>query len=108
MSKRQTNNLRWKAELLEIKTGTDENDRPTTAYEFKRPIFYEELGVTSQEKYLSQQAKTDVVRRIKVRWDKAITEKLNALKIDSATYNITRIYTNPDTREMELSLAYVD
>ncbi|HHJ0390676.1 TPA: phage head-tail joining protein, partial [Enterococcus faecium] len=30
------------------------------------------------------------------------------LKIDSVTYNITRIYTNPDTREMELSLAYVD
>ncbi|OJG57023.1 phage minor structural protein [Enterococcus mundtii] len=94
--------------MLEIKTGTDENDRPTTVYESMRPIFYEELGVTSQEKYLSQQAKTDVVRRIKVRWDKSITEKLNALKIDSVTYNITRIYTNPDTREMELSLAYVD
>ncbi|NAL98821.1 phage head-tail joining protein [Enterococcus faecium] len=108
MPKRQTNNLRWKAELLVIKTGTDGNDRPTTVYEFKRPIFYEELGVTSQEKYLSQQAKTDVVRRIKVRWDKSITEKLSALKIDSLTYNITRIYTNPDTREMELSLAYVD
>ncbi|MBJ0618569.1 phage head closure protein, partial [Enterococcus faecium] len=72
------------------------------------PIFYEELGVTSQEKYLSQQAKTDVVRRIRVRWDKSITEKFSALKIDSVTYNITRIYTNPDTREMELSLAYVD
>ncbi|MBI8803709.1 head-tail adaptor protein, partial [Pseudomonas aeruginosa] len=51
---------------------------------------------------------TDVVRRIKVRWDKSITEKLSALKIDSVTYNITRIYTNPDAREMELSLAYVD
>ncbi|MDV7801218.1 phage head closure protein [Enterococcus hirae] len=108
MSKKQTNNLRWKAELLDITTGTDENDRPTRFYEFKRPVFYEELGVTSQEKYLSQQIKTDVVRRIKVRWDKSITEKLSAIKIDSVTYNITRIYTNPDTREMELSLAYVD
>ena len=78
MPKRQTNNLRWKAELLDIKTGTDGNDRPTTIYEFKRLIFYEELGVTSQEKYLSQQAKTDVVRRIKVRWEKSITEKLTA------------------------------
>ena len=75
MPKRQTNNLRWKAELLEIKTGTDENDRPITVYEFKRPIFYEELGVTSQEKYLSQQAKTDVVRRIKVRWDKYLSQR---------------------------------
>ena len=100
MPKRQTNNFRWRAELLDIKSGTDENDRPTTVYEFKRS--------TSQEKYLSQQAKTDVVRRIKVRWDKSITEKLNALKIDSVTYNITRIYIDPDTREMELSLAYVD
>ena len=108
MPKRQTNNFRWRAELLDIKSGTDENDRPTTVYEFKRSIFYEELGVTSQEKYLSQQAKTDVVRRIKVRWDKSITEKLNALKIDSVTYNITRIYIDSDTREMELSLAYVD
>lgn len=108
MPKRQTNNFRWRAELLDIKSGTDENDRPTTVYEFKRSIFYEELGVTSQEKYLSQQAKTDVVSRIKVRWDKSITEKLNALKIDSVTYNITRIYIDPDTREMELSLAYVD
>ena len=108
MPKRQTNNLRWKAELLDITTGPDENDRPTRFYEFKRPVFYEELGVTSQEKYLSQQIKTDVVRRIKVRWDKSITEKLSAIKIDSVTYNITRIYTNLDTREMELSLAYVD
>ncbi len=68
MPKRQTNNLRWKAELYDIKTGTDENDRPTTVYEFKRPIFYEELGVTSQEKYLSRRkAKSDIIRRIKVR-----------------------------------------
>lgn len=108
MPKRQTNNLRWKADLLDIKSDKDENDRPVTVYEFKRSIFYEELGVTSQEKYLSQQAKTDVVRRVKVRWDKSITEKLSALKIDSVTYNIVRIFTNPDKREMELSLSYVD
>lgn len=108
MPKLMQNKMKWKAELLDIKQATDENDRPITIYELKRPIFYEELGVTSQEKYLSQQAKTDVVRRIKVRWDKSITEKLSALKIDSVTYNITRIYTNMDTREMELSLAYVN
>lgn len=108
MPKLMQNKLKWKAELLDIEQDTDENDRPVTNYNFKRDIFYEELGVTAQEKYLSQQAKTDVVRRIKVRWDKSITEKLNALKIDSVTYNITRIYTNMDEREMELSLAYVD
>ncbi|MBO0475395.1 phage head closure protein [Enterococcus ureasiticus] len=108
MPKRQTNNLRWKAELLVIKESQDINDRPVTIYTHKRTIFYEELGVTAQEKYLSQQAKTDVVRRIKVRLDKTITEKFNAIRIDDVSYRITRIYTDRDKREMELSLAYVD
>ena len=36
MPKRQTNNLRWKAELLDIKTGTDGNDRRC---DFSRKIF---------------------------------------------------------------------
>ncbi|MDT2026594.1 phage head closure protein [Enterococcus faecalis] len=108
MPKRQTNNLRWKAELLDIKSELDLNDKPVTIYTSKRSIFYEERGVTAQEKYLSQQAKTDVVRRIKVRLDKSITEKFSAVRIDSVTYKITRIYTDMDKREMELSLAYVD
>ncbi len=43
MPKRQTNNLRWKAELYDIKTGTDENDRPTTVYEFKRQFSMKNL-----------------------------------------------------------------
>ncbi|HHZ8015959.1 phage head closure protein [Enterococcus faecalis] len=108
MPKRQTNNLRWKAELLDVKSELDLNDKPVTIYTSKRSIFYEERGVTAQEKYLSQQAKTDVVRRIKVRLDKSITEKFSAVRIDSVTYKITRIYTDIDKREMELSLAYVD
>ena len=108
MPKRQTNNLRWKAELLDIKSELDLNDKPVTIYTSKRSIFYEERGVTAQEKYLSQQAKTDVVRRIKVRLDKSIIEKFSAVRIDSVTYKITRIYTDMDKREMELSLAYVD
>lgn len=106
--KRMTNNLNWKAELLDIESAVDINDRPVTIYRTKRTIFYQDLGITAQEKYLSQQAKTDVVRRINVRWDKNITEKLNAIRIDSVSYSITRIYTNVETREMELSLAYVD
>lgn len=108
MPKKQTNNLRWKAELLDLEEGLDLNDRPTVIYKHKRSLFYEDIGVTAQEKYLSMQAKTDVVRRIKIRWDKSITEKLSAVKIDDVNYNITRIYTDTDKREMELSLAYVD
>lgn len=108
MPKKQTNNLRWKAELLDIIETVDDRDRPIVDYRDKRTLFYEDIGVTAQEKYLSMQAKTDVVRRIKIRLDKSITEKLSAVRIDSVAYNITRIYTNVDDREMELSLAYVD
>lgn len=108
MPKRQTNKLRWKAKLLDIVETVDDRDCPVTEYQENRDLWYQDIGVTVQEKYLSQQAKTDVVRRIKIRLDKSITEKLNAVRIDSVAYNITRIYTNVDDREMELSLAYVN
>ncbi|MEB5918971.1 phage head closure protein [Enterococcus innesii] len=108
MPKRQTNKLRWKAKLLDIVETVDDRDRPVTEYQENRDLWYQDIGVTAQEKYLSQQTKTDVVRRIKIRLDKSITEKLSAVRIDSVAYNITRIYTNVDDREMELSLAYVN
>lgn len=106
--KRQTNNLRWKADLLQLSWDVDEDDRPIKKMKKKRDIFYQDIGITAQEKYLSQQAKTDVVRRIKIRLDKSITEKESGITIEGISYNIVRIYTNMDTREMELSLAYVD
>ncbi|MCH1713168.1 MULTISPECIES: phage head closure protein [Lactococcus] len=106
--KRQTNNLRWKADLLQLSWDVDEDDRPIKKMKKKRDIFYQDIGITAQEKYLSQQAKTDVVRRIKIRLDKSITEKESGITIEGISYNIVRIYTNMDAREMELSLAYVD
>lgn len=106
--KRQTNNLRWKADLLQLAWDVDEDDRPIKKMVKKRDIFYQDIGITAQEKYLSQQAKTDVVRRIKIRLDKSITEKESGITIEEISYNIVRIYTNMDAREMELSLAYVD
>lgn len=102
------NDLQWIAELQKIEEIVDNNDRPVEVRTKVRDLYYIEIGITAEEKYLSQQAKTDVVRRIKCRWDKDITEKTNGVKIDGIEYNITRIYTNPNTREMELSLAYVD
>lgn len=108
MPKRFVNNLNWKAELTNIEETTDSDDRPITKYKFNRILYYEELGVTAQEKYLSQQAKTDVVRRIKCRWDKSVTEKMNGVRIGGVDYNITRIYVLADKREMELSLAHVE
>ena len=108
MPKRQMNNLRWKAELTDVEETTDADDRSVTKYNFHRILYYEELGVTAQEKYLSQQAKTDVARRIKCRWDKSVTEKMNGVRIGGVDYNITRIYVLADKREMELSLAHVE
>lgn len=107
--KKQINNSRWKAILMSISNDElDENDRPQTIRKKVRDIFYQDIGITAQEKYLSKQDKTEVVRRIKVRWDKTITEKDSGIQIDSVDYNIERIYTNVDTREMELSLSYVN
>lgn len=107
--KKQINNSRWKAILMSISNDElDENDRPQTIRKKVRDIFYQDIGITAQEKYLSKQDKTEVVRRIKVRWDKTITEKDSGIQIDSVDYNIERIYTNVDTQEMELSLSYVN
>ena len=93
---------------MDISSSLDEQDRPIIQRVKKRDIFYQDIGTTAQEKYLSMQAKTDVVRRIKIRWDNTITEKENGIRISDIDYNITRIYTNTDKREMELSLSYVD
>ena len=102
------NDLQWIAELQKIEEIVDDNDRPVEVRTKVRDLYYIEIGITAEEKYLSQQAKTDVVRRIKCRWDKSIAEKTNGVKIDGIAYNIARIYTLPKSREMELSLTYVD
>lgn len=102
------NDLQWIAELQKIEEIVDDNDRPVEVRTKVRDLYYIEIGITAEEKYLSQQAKTDVVRRIKCRWDKSITEKTNGVKIDGVMYNIARIYTLPKSREMELSLTYVN
>ena len=102
------NSLKWKAELQEITDDVDENDRPVEVRTRVRDLYFVEIGITAEEKYLSQQAKTNVVRRIKCRWDNTISEKTNGILIDGVEFNITRIYVLPEVREMELSLAYVD
>lgn len=115
MPKRRTNKLRWQGKLMTIDSEKDVNDRPKVIYNEKRTIFYNDIGITANEKFLSKQyrenskqEKTEVVRRIVIRLDMSITEKYNAIKIGDVLYNIARIYTNMDDREMELSLSYVD
>ena len=108
MRKRNRNRRKWLADLYVYKESVDENDRPRPGYELKRTIFYVSKGVTSNEKYLSRQDKREVVKRISVVMDKTITETGNRIKILNTMYQITRIYLDESTREMELSLAYVD
>lgn len=108
MPKRTINKLRWKAQLMNIDNIVDEDDRVQTERDLIRDIFYEDKGITAEEKYLSRQSKTDVVRRIKCRKDMSITEKDNGIRINDIDYNIVRIYINSDNRTMELSLSYVD
>lgn len=86
----------------------DENDRPTIVYEYKRIVFYNSLGITSNEKYMSRKDNREVVKRIKISMDRTITETGNRIEILCVVYQITRIFLKEDEREMELSLAYVD
>lgn len=102
-----TNQLQWKAKLLKVTQTKDKNNRPQIETTLVRELFYADIGITTQEKVLSLQSKNEVVRRIKIRWDRKITEKDHRIKIDSIEYRIVRIWTNIVDREMELSLAYV-
>lgn len=102
------NDMKWLATLKEVYSDVDGKDRPIVARRKVRDLYYVEIGITAEEKFLSQQAKTNVVRRIKCRYDKNVSEKTNGVEIGGIEYNIIRIYTNIEKREMELSLAYVD
>ncbi|MEO1780998.1 phage head closure protein [Enterococcus diestrammenae] len=108
MPKRQTNNLRWKADLMSLSSEKGSNDRPVVVRKRERLIVYEPVGITSNEKYLAMQAKTDVDFRMKCRWDPLVNEKDFGIRIKNVDYNIVRIYVLPDQREMELSLSRVD
>lgn len=102
-----TNQLKHMAILTKIVPDIDEHDRPTYRREDVRTLYYTGLGVYANEKYLSQQAKTDVTKRIGVRQDDRINEKEFGVRIAGVDYNIARIYVNESRKEMELSLSLV-
>lgn len=108
MPKITTNQRKWKADLMNRVQTVDENDRPTTDYTFKRVAYYKPLGVTAQEKALSVQEKAEVVKRINIVMDHTINTKDFGIRIGEQLYNIERIWTDDEKREMELSLSYVD
>jgi len=107
MTKRLTNKIRHRASLLKLVNGVDENDRPAETWEPVRTVYYSDLGVTATEKYLSEQAKSDVVKRIKIRLDNSITQKNNRFRIRGVDFLVTRIFVLEDEKTMEVSLDYV-
>ncbi|EAD9932019.1 phage head-tail joining protein [Listeria monocytogenes] len=108
MPKVTTNSRKWKAEVMNRVQTIDANDRPVTSYTFNRIAYYKTLGVTSTEKYQSAKESSEVVKRINIALDNRINTKDFGIRIADQMYNIERIWTDDDQREMELSLSYVD
>ncbi len=102
-----TNQLQWKAKLLKVTQRKDKNNRPQIETTLVRELFYADIGITTQEKVLSLQSKDEVVRRIKIRWDRKITEKDHRIRIDETNYRIVRIWPNAGARELAMSVADV-
>ncbi|EAG8700721.1 phage head-tail joining protein [Listeria monocytogenes] len=103
-----TNQRNWKAEVMNRIQTVDDNDRPATKYTFNRIAYYKTLGITSTEKYQSSKEASEIVKRINISIDNRINTKDFGIKIGEQLYNIERIYTNEEEREMELSLSHVD
>ena len=110
MAKRQTNNLKWTGELLQLGETTDpDTDRPIMSYPKVRDINYNNIGVTSTDKFTIKDS-NEVVKKIECRIDRNVedNQKNYRIKIKEKIYNIERIYTKENERTMEVSLSYVD
>lgn len=110
MPKRQTNKLRWKADLLKIGEYIDpETDRVVMGYPKVRDIRYNNIGVTASDKYTFKDAQ-EIMKKIETRLDREVenNQKEYRIKIGERIYNIERVYVREEDRVMELSLSYAD
>ncbi|MBF8418945.1 hypothetical protein AABM27_03465 [Heyndrickxia faecalis] len=110
MPKRQTNNLKWTADLLRLGETVDpETDRVVMGYPFVRKIKYNNIGVTATDKFMTKDS-NEIMKKIEVRIDRNIenNQKDYRVKIADKIYNIERIYVREDDRVMEVSLSYAD
>jgi Phage head-tail joining protein len=110
MTKRQSNNLKWNADLLKLGESVDpDTDRVVLGYPFERKLKYNNIGVTASDKFTTKDT-NEVIKKIEVRIDRAIEDKQKdyRIKIKDRIYNIERIYVREDDRIMELSLSYAD
>lgn len=110
MPKRQTNNLKWIAELLRLGESVDiDTDRVVMGYPKVRDLRYENIGVTATDKITTKDS-NEVVKKIECRIDRQIedNQKEYRVRIKEKIYNIERIYVREEERMMEVSLSYAD
>jgi len=111
MATRQTNNLKWVADLLKLGEYIDpDTDRVVMGYPFERKMKYNNLGVTSTDKIFAERATNEVVKKVEMRIDRDIetNQKDYRVEINERIYNIERIYVKEHGRIMEMSLSYAD
>lgn len=110
MPKRQTNKLKWTAELLKLGEYVDpETDRVVMGYPKVRDIRYNNIGVTATDKFTFKDS-NEIMKKIETRIDRDVenNQKEYRVKIGERTYNIERIYVREEDRVMEVSLSYAD
>ena len=108
MPKRQTNKLKWTADLLAVGESTNaDTDRVEVVYPFVRKIRYNNIGVTATDKYTSKDG-NEIVKKIETRIDRNVenNQKHYRIQIGERVYNIERIYVREQDRVMEVSLSY--
>lgn len=110
MPKRQTNNLKWKADLLQLVEMTDpDTDRVIYDYPKIRDLKYNNIGVTATDRFMAKDV-NEVSKKIECRIDRAVeaNQKNYRVKIGERIYNIERVYVLEADRMMEVSLSYAD
>lgn len=110
MPKRQTNRLKWKADLMIISEIIDPvTDRPVKGYLKVRDLQYDSIGITASDKFTFKDA-NEIMKKIETRLDRNVEENQDnyRVKIKEKIYDIERIYVREQDRIMELSLSYAD
>ena len=108
MPKRQTNKLKWVADLLTVGESTNaDTDRVEIVYPFVRKINYNHIGVTATDKFTTKDG-NEIVKKIETRIDRDVenNQKHYRIRIGERIYNIERIYVREQDRVMEVSLSY--
>ncbi|APC48961.1 hypothetical protein BME96_12495 [Virgibacillus halodenitrificans] len=110
MPKRQTNNLKWNADLMKLDEYVDpETDRVVIGYVKVRNLKYDNIGVTAADKFTFKDAQ-EIMKKIETRLDREVENNQDdyRVKIGARVYDIERLYVREDDRIMELSLSYAD